>query len=84
MKPEKEQNLEKKEEVVQSKKEGWIDKAEKIIDETSEKIHNSDAYRKADQSMEKATKKIFRQAGKWWGKSERYFKNLAENEENTK
>lgn len=56
----------------------WINKAEEYIDETAEKIHQSDAYRKADESVEKATKKIFRQAGKLWGKSERYFKKKRE------
>ncbi len=51
----------------------WIDKAEAYIDEAAEKIHQSDAYRKAGKSMESATKKIFRQAGKWWGKSKQQF-----------
>ncbi|MBT6765844.1 MAG: hypothetical protein HOA90_15060, partial [Prolixibacteraceae bacterium] len=34
----------------------------------------SDTYRKADKSVEKATKNVFRKAGILWGKSERYFK----------
>lgn len=51
------------------KKQGdWIDKAEAKIDETAEKIHNSEAYRKADKKLEEATKKLFRKAGRWWGK----------------
>lgn len=54
------------------KKDNWIDKAEEFIDETSEKIHKSEAYRKADKSVEETTKKIFRKAGKWWGKSEQF------------
>ncbi|MDD2381373.1 MAG: hypothetical protein WCY58_00910 [Mariniphaga sp.] len=49
----------------------WVDKAEKYIDESAEKIYNSDTYRKADKSFEEVTKKIFRKAGRWWGKSKR-------------
>ena len=65
----------KKKETVQDKAEKWLDKAEAFIDETSEKIHESDTYKKADKSVEEATKKLFRKAGRWWGKSEKYFKN---------
>jgi hypothetical protein len=57
-----------KEESTEGKKEGWIEKTEAFIDDAAEKIHQSDLYRKADQSVEDATKKIFRKAGKWWGK----------------
>jgi len=74
MKPEKNQEPEKKKETKQNKTDSWIEKAEEFIDETAEKIHQSDTYRKADQSAEKATKKLFRQAGKLWGKSERYLR----------
>ena len=48
--------------------ETWIDKAEAKIDEAAEKIHQSEAYRKADQKLEDVTKKLFRKAGRWWGK----------------
>ncbi|WP_372950910.1 hypothetical protein [Mariniphaga sp.] len=73
MKPEKNQEPEKKE-TTQKKYDNWIEKAEEFIDETAEKIHQSNAYKKADQTAEKATKKLFREAGKLWGKSERYFR----------
>ena len=46
----------------------WVEKAEDWMDETAEKIHESKTYRKADQSVEKAAKKLFRKAGRWWGK----------------
>ena len=58
----------KKKEDPRQKNESWIDKAETFIDEASEKIHNSETYRKADQKLENATKKLFRKAGRWWGK----------------
>lgn len=51
----------------------WINKAEAFIDETAEKIHESDAYRETGKVVEAATKKLFREAGKWWGKTEHYF-----------
>ena len=66
---------EKKNEKIKDKTNNWINKAEEFIDETADKIHKSETYREVDQSMEKATKSIFRKAGKLWGKSERYFKN---------
>lgn len=69
---------ENKKENIRDTKEGWIEKTEKFIDEASEKIHKSETYRKADKSVEKATKKIFRQAGRWWGKTERYIKKQGE------
>lgn len=50
------------------KDETWIDKAETKIDETVEKIHQSEAYRKADKKLEDTTKKLFRKAGRLWGK----------------
>ncbi|NLB91907.1 MAG: hypothetical protein GX792_00630 [Bacteroidales bacterium] len=52
----------------------WIEKTEKFIDETAEKIYESNAYLKADKAAEKAVKKLFRKAGRLWGKSEQYFK----------
>jgi HEPN domain-containing protein len=67
-----------KKENIRDTKEGWIEKTEKFIDAASEKIHKSETYRKADQSVEKATKKIFRKSGRWWGKTEQYFKNQSE------
>ena len=68
---EAEKTLESKEE----KPKSWIEKTEEAIDNAAEKIHKSETYRKVDESMEKASKKIFRSAGKWWAKSEHYFKN---------
>lgn len=59
---------EKKKNIVQDKADKWIDKAEEFIDDTAEKMHKSETYRKVDKSFEKATKNIFRKAGKWWGK----------------
>jgi DNA-binding transcriptional regulator GbsR (MarR family) len=61
----------KEPEKIQNKFDRWIDKAEEFIDDATEKIHKSEAYRKVDKSFEKATKNIFRQAEKWWGKSKR-------------
>jgi HEPN domain-containing protein len=81
MKPEKDKEPEKEKETTKNKTDNWIEKAEEFIDETAEKIHQSDTYRKADQSAEKATKKLFRQAGKLWGKSERYFRKKTEDRE---
>ncbi|GET30554.1 hypothetical protein [Prolixibacter sp. SD074] len=74
---EKDKNLEpgKKKKNFQDKAGQWIDKAEEFIDDTGDKIHESETYRKADKSIEKATIKVFRKAGKWWGKAEHYIKN---------
>ena len=57
------------------KPKSWVEKTEEMIDEAAEKIHKSETYKKVDRSMENATKKLFRSAGKLWGKSEQYFKN---------
>lgn len=65
---------EKKKDIIQDKTKAWIEKAEAFIDDASEKIHQSDAYRKAGKTVESATKKLFRQAGRWWGKSQQHFK----------
>jgi hypothetical protein len=65
---------EKEKESPPNNKTQWVDKAEAFIDETAEKIHQSETYKKAGKSVESATKKIFREAGKWWGKSEQFFK----------
>lgn len=78
MKPEKDREPEKKKETVKEKTNKWIGKAADYMDDTAEKIHESEAYKKADQAAEKATKSIFRQAGKLWGKSERYFRKKSE------
>jgi hypothetical protein len=59
---------EKKKENIQDKAELWIDKAEKYIDNAADKMHESETYRKIDKSLEDTTKKIFRKAGRWWGK----------------
>jgi len=45
-----------------------IEKAEDFMDEAADKIYNSETYKKAGDTMEKATLSIFRKAGKWWGK----------------
>ena len=58
---------EKKKENSPNITEQWIDKAEAFIDDTADKIHKSDTYKKADQSFEKASKSIFRKAGSLWG-----------------
>jgi len=69
MEPIKDNKGENKKEDSQKKDDiSWIEKAEAKIDETAEKIHQSEAYRKADKKLEEATKKLFRQAGRWWGK----------------
>ena len=69
MEPDKNRKGEKKKGFVDGLTDKLIDKAEDFIDETAEKIHKSETYRKAGKSMEKATLDIFRKAGKWWGKS---------------
>jgi len=68
MEPDKNRKGEKKKGFVDGLTDKLIDKAENFIDETAEKIHKSETYRKAGKSMEKATLDIFRKAGKWWGK----------------
>ena len=68
MEPDKNSEGEKKKGFVDGLTDKLIDKAEDFIDETAEKIHKSETYRKAGKSMEKATLDIFRKAGKWWGK----------------
>lgn len=60
---------EKNQESKPDKTNEWIAKAEAYIDEAADKIHQSEAYRRTGKSVESATKKLFRQAGKWWGKS---------------
>lgn len=59
---------ENKKESFQDRADQWVDKAETFIDNAAEEIHKSKTYRKADQSVEKATKQLFRKAGRWWGK----------------
>ena len=83
MELDKNKKPEKKKENSQDKAETWIDKTEAFIDDAAEKIHKSDTYRKADKSVEKVTKNIFRKAGRLWGKSEHYFKNQG-NKKDTK
>ena len=75
MEQNKKKQDEKKKENSRDNEKTWIDKAEEFIDDTADKIHESKTYKKADQSVEEATKKLFRKAGKLWGKSERYFKS---------
>ena len=59
---------EKKKGIVDGITDKMIDKAEEFIDEAADKIYKSETYKKAGNSMEKATLGIFRKAGKWWGK----------------
>ena len=68
MTPDKNMEEEKKEGTADGIADKLIEKAEEFIDETADKIYNSESYRKAGESMEKATLSIFRKAGKWWGK----------------
>ena len=68
MEPDKNIEGEKKKGFVDGITDKLIDKAEDFIDETAEKIHKSEAYKKAGKSMEKATLNLFRKAGKYWGK----------------
>ena len=68
MEPEKNMEEEKKKSSADGIADKMINKAEDFIDETAEKIHKSETYRKAGKSMEKATLSLFRKAGKWWGK----------------
>lgn len=75
MELDKNKEPEKKKENVQGKTEKWIDKTEEFIEDKAEKLHKSDAYQKADKSLEETTKNIFRKAGLLWGKSERYLKS---------
>ncbi len=55
MEPDKNRKGEKKKGFVDGLTDKLIDKAEDFIDETAEKIHKSETYRKAGKSMEKAT-----------------------------
>ena len=66
-----EQDKNKQPEKKKDKTDEWIDKAEEFIDDTAEKIHKSDAYKKTGKSVEKATKNVFRKAGRLWGKIEK-------------
>jgi hypothetical protein len=68
MVPEENNESEKKKGFVDGITDKLIDKAEELIDETTDKIYNSEPYKKAGESMEKATLSLFRKAGKWWGK----------------
>lgn len=74
MEQNKNNEQEKKKETLQEKTDNWIEKANDYIEEAADKIHDSEAYKKTGQSAEKATKNIFRKAGKLWGKSEQYLK----------
>lgn len=68
MEKEDSQVPENKKDNLQNKTNQWIDKAEAIIDEAAEKIHKSDSYQKTGKAVDKVTRKIFREAGRWWGK----------------
>jgi hypothetical protein len=68
MEPDKNMETEKKKGFIDGITDKLIDKAEELIDETTDKIYKSEPYKKAGDTMEKATLSIFRKAGKWWGK----------------
>jgi hypothetical protein len=68
MEPDKNMEGEKKKNFVDGITDKLIDKAEELIDKTTDKIYNSEPYQKAGKSMEKTTLSLFRKAGKWWGK----------------
>lgn len=68
MEPDKNSEVEKKKHTVDDFADKMIDKAEDFIDETTQKIIASEPYKKAGDTMEKATLSIFRKAGRWWGK----------------
>lgn len=68
MEPGENMEVEKKKNKVDEFADKMIDKAEDILDETAQKIIKSEPYKKAGDTMEKATIDIFRKAGRWWGK----------------
>lgn len=68
MEPDKNIEGEKKKGSVDGIADKLIEKAEDFMDEAADKIYKSEPYRKAGNSMEKATLSIFRKAGKFWGK----------------
>ncbi|HSM46822.1 MAG TPA: hypothetical protein VK872_03340 [Draconibacterium sp.] len=68
MVPEENNESEKKKGFVDGITDKLIDKAEELIDETTDKIYKSEPYKKAGESMEKVTLGLFRKAGRWWGK----------------
>jgi hypothetical protein len=68
METDKNMEGEKKKNAVDGFTDKLIDKAEELIDETTDKIYKSETYKKAGDTMEKATLSIFRKAGRWWGK----------------
>jgi hypothetical protein len=68
METDKNMEGEKKKNAVDGFTDKLIDKAEELIDETTDKIYNSETYKKAGDTMEKATLSLFRKAGRWWGK----------------
>jgi hypothetical protein len=68
METDKNRKAEKKKGFVDGITDKLVDKAEELIDDTTDKIYKSEPYQKAGKSMEKATLSIFRKVGKWWGK----------------
>ena len=68
MTPDKNNEGEKKKGTTEGITDKLIGKAEDFMDEAADKIYKSEPYRKAGNSMEKATLGIFRKAGRWWGK----------------
>lgn len=68
MEPDKNIEGEKKKVTVDGIADKLIEKAEDFMDEAADKIYKSKPYRKAGNSMEKATLSLFRKAGRWWGK----------------
>ena len=68
MEPGENMEVEKKKNKVDDIADKMIDKAEDFLDETAQKIIKSEPYKKAGDTMGKATIDIFRKAGRWWGK----------------
>ncbi len=69
---EQDKKVEPENDNIQEKEKNWIDKTEKYMDETADKIYESKTYENVGKTLEIATLSIFRQAGKWWGKTEQY------------
>jgi hypothetical protein len=68
MEPEKNIEGTKKKGTIDGIADKLIDKAEDFMDEAADKIYKSETYKKAGNTMEKATLSLFRKAGKYWGK----------------
>ena len=52
----------------------WTDRAADYMDDAAEKLQKSKAMKKAGGVVDNATKKVFRKAGRFWGRAEHYLK----------